>query len=1372
MGAVKQPEANSYQFDKLLSENNLTEAWSAVNVNSRQRCFVKIPATGSSLPLEKINTLLSKSFSYQSLLNSSRILKGLKKEWDNNRLFIEYTYLDSKIWQSLTPEMFWQYWPEIFVQIAVITDLIHYQQLVHLDLKLENFQVKLSQGAPYVILTDLDFLNKSGTTLEAKILGTPEHIAPEILNNDIITAQSDNYSLGQSLRLALRSGQKPEHEKLKAFIDSLTAENPIDRPYSILDGLLNYELIDSGVYKKAKKTVLSLILLGNFQRFKAQPLPEKNRLADFLQNECKVFGFHEELTYDLEQLFACSPLRAFRLFKNIVRETEIENFGDFWHLKFTDDFLEKIFLELDQLTARKKDPTLPNADASLKKYLYLRKRLKSGLPETSSKKQQTWKYLMELGDLALGLNRPLDAIVHYREALAIIDSGETVERINIIHQLVVQLILVGQQKEAEDLLHRGIAEAGALEADREELELLNQRAYLLSLEGHHTEAAAILQNIIDRANRPGLELELAKAYYNCFHIEYIKGAYGEAEALIKECLNVGKKAQDEAFLTTIYSGLSVLYSEIAEYDKALKMSHNVVKLIKGHSDKSYKLLFVYRNLVFLYTRLGSSKDSEYWLNLYLSASNNKFDQLAFLDYSIMRGWMEINCGRLQTARESLLKASGLFQTTENSRYVGKAFYNLAEIALYQGEFKECEKYCQKALEIFEKLQDQSICTEISLFRHLNIFYNESSAQPETGELLGILEKLIKHNCRYFAVSCFLHIAVNFDNDAVIPALKIIEPLKKQINESSAPLFKAARSLIEYQENILASGHKTIRLLKDAYQVLEGTGQKFFALLLCCEIGQYYQDNFQQKLSRKFYQQAQSLARHLHHQPFEKRLAEKLDTFLEKDYVHERVLKSMLGISNILRDIENYENALRKVVEFAVNETGAERGVLLLKTEGADELQTRAYINCDEDSLKDICDFSRSIVTRVARQVSPLVVSDALQDKRTKKYKSIAVHNIRSVIGMPIEDGDNFYGVLYLDHHTIPALFGDDDITYVTSLTNFLAVILNTLRRFKTVSVNKEQLENELLRQGVSEVFVTHNGNLKKMLEQLPQLAQSNASILILGETGTGKEIISRLIHNLSHRNRGPFVKMNCAAIAEDLIESELFGIDDGIATNVKARVGKFEAADTGTLFLDEIGEMPLNIQSKVLRVLEYNEFERVGSHRTNYTDARFIFATNKDLWKMACENRFSKDLYYRIYSLIIEIPPLRERPEDIEPLIEHFSKLNATDPKKRIRFSAAALTAMTVYPWPGNVRELKNLIDRFNILYPGKQIDLVNLPSYIRDSNHSSPLSKEHQVTLEKNRILKALHKHSWNKSAAARELQMPLSTLCRKIIKFKIKNS
>ncbi|MDD3732493.1 MAG: hypothetical protein PHU88_08985, partial [candidate division Zixibacteria bacterium] len=855
MGAVKQPEANSYQFDKLLSENNLAEAWAAVNVNSRQRCFVKLPATGSTLPLEKINTLLSRSFSCQTLINSSRILKGQKKEWDNNRLFIEYAYLDPKIWQSLTPEMFWHYWPEIFVQIAVVTDLIHYKQLVHLDLKLENFQLRLLQGAPYVILTDLDFLNKSGTTLEAKILGTPEHIAPEILNNDIVTAQTDNYSLGQSLRLAQISAQKPEHEKLNAFIDRLTAENPIDRPYSVLDSLYSHELIDPVVYKKAKKTVLSLILLGNFQRFKEQPQPEKNRLADFLQSECKVFGFHEELTADLEQLFARSPLTAFKLFKNIIRETEIENFGDFWHFKFTDDSLEKIFLELDQLTAREKDPTLPDSDASLKKYLFLRRSLKSGLSETMSQKQPPWKYRMELGDLALSLNRPLDAIVHYREALAIIDSGQMLERINIIYQLAVQLILVGQQKEAEELLLRGITAAGVIKADREELELLNQRAYLLSLEGQHTEAAAILHNIIDRANRPGLELELAKAYYNCFHIEYIKGAYGKAEALIKECLDVGKKAQDETFLTTIYSGLSVLYSEIAEYDKALKMSHNVVKLIKAHSDKSYKLLFVYRNLVFLYTRLGSSKDSEYWLNLYLSARNNKFDQLAFLDYSIMRGWMEINCGRLQAARESLLKASGLFQTTEISRYVGKALYNLAEIALYQGEFKECERYCQKAFEIFEKLQDQGICTEISLFRHLNTFYNKPSEQLDTGELLEVLEKLIKHNCRYFAVSCFLHIAVNFDNDAVIPALKIIEPLQKQINESSAPLFKAARSLIEYRENILASGHKTIRHLKDAYQVLEGAGQKFFALLLCCEIGRYYQDNFQQKLSRKFYQQA-------------------------------------------------------------------------------------------------------------------------------------------------------------------------------------------------------------------------------------------------------------------------------------------------------------------------------------------------------------------------------------------------------------------------------------------------------------------------------------------------------------------------------------
>ncbi|MBN1212646.1 MAG: sigma 54-interacting transcriptional regulator, partial [candidate division Zixibacteria bacterium] len=1227
-------------------------------------------------------------------------------------------------------------------------------------------------------------LTTSGTSLDAKILGTPEHIAPEIFKNDIITAQTDNYSLGKSIRFALESFPEdkttlygrplPERSRLEAFLDDLTAENPVNRPYSILDCLFQHQLIEKTIYVQAKKKVLSLLLLSSFRRLKSTINPYGTGwLVDFLQKENRIFGFHQDLIDDLEGAYAQRPLAVLQIFKKLVTATEIENYGDFWQFNFSDDILGKIFLTLDELNGKK--PVLSGSveNKPLKRYIYLKQQLSSESDKRKTKDRHDWQAFEKLGRLALELNRSVEAIDHFRQALDLIPDRLNLEKVQLIYQLVIQSTIVARHQEAQELIDLGTETARAIHAEKEELEFQNQRAYLLATAGQQAKAEKLLQSIIEKASDLGLAVLVAKAYYNLFYIEYIRGNFGEAEELGLKCIKLTRKAKDDTFLLTAYTGMAGLYTELAEYDKAINMSNNVVKIIRKQKGKAYKLLNIYKVLVMDYTRLGLTQDSEHWLNLLLSARSVKFDKLAFLDYSIMKGWLEISKGLLHSGREVLQKAMGSVRFSENNRYAGKILFNLSEIALYQGEFAECEHYAGKALDIFSKLNDFGSYWETRLIKFLNTFYGPAGVPAPESEFLEILEKLTEHNCRHYAVYCLIQIAIHLNDNSLKRARAITQPLEKGINESPAPMFTAARLMLKYRLKKTDRDENVIRLMKDAYQELDSNGQKFLAMILCGKIGEHYRETLQQKLSRKFFTQALSLAHRLPNKQAEAGIQRQLDTVPEQDYGHDKVLKTMLGISDILRDIDNYEFALARVVQFAVNETGAERGVLLLKSEGSEDLHIRSYYNCDdEESLKDIGDFSKSVVSSVARKISPLVVSDALEDKRTKRYKSIAVHNIRSVIAMPIQDGNVFYGVLYLDHHTIPALFGDDDITLVTSLANFLSVILNVLKRFKSASVNKDQLQHELARHGLSEMFITRNEGLMEMLEQLSQLAQTNASILILGETGTGKEIISRLIHSLSQRAEGPFVKMNCAAIADTLIESELFGIDDKIATDVKAREGKFEAADTGTLFLDEIGDMPLNIQTKVLGVLEYREYQRVGSNRTNYTDARFLYATNKNLKKMISEGKFSRDLYYRIYSLILEIPPLRERPEDIEPLLGHFTRLYSPDPDQRLWFTTAAVKALTVYHWPGNVREVKNLVERLHykrFSMPNKRVDLLDLPADIQRAGQDSH-SKEHAEALEKNLIKETWKKNNWNQTKTARELGMSLAAFRRKLKKYNIR--
>jgi transcriptional regulator with GAF, ATPase, and Fis domain len=257
--------------------------------------------------------------------------------------------------------------------------------------------------------------------------------------------------------------------------------------------------------------------------------------------------------------------------------------------------------------------------------------------------------------------------------------------------------------------------------------------------------------------------------------------------------------------------------------------------------------------------------------------------------------------------------------------------------------------------------------------------------------------------------------------------------------------------------------------------------------------------------------------------------------------------------------------------------------------------------------------------------------------------------------------------------------------------------------------------------------------LEAVLQQVELVAPTDSTVLIQGETGTGKELIARAIHNLSPRYGRPCVTLNCAAIPFDLLESELFGHEKGAFTGAIAqRVGRFELANKGTLFLDEIGDIPLALQPKLLRVLQEQKFERLGSGQTQHVDVRLVAATHRNLMQMVKNNQFRSDLYYRLYVFPIMLPPLRERPEDIEPLVTHFSEIFARRMGKTIeRIPEETLAAFESYPWPGNIRELQNLMERAVILSTdgvlpnplplnaGDQTSAVPGRTTLRDSEHS-----------------------------------------------------
>ncbi len=353
-------------------------------------------------------------------------------------------------------------------------------------------------------------------------------------------------------------------------------------------------------------------------------------------------------------------------------------------------------------------------------------------------------------------------------------------------------------------------------------------------------------------------------------------------------------------------------------------------------------------------------------------------------------------------------------------------------------------------------------------------------------------------------------------------------------------------------------------------------------------------------------------------------------------------------------------------------------------------------------------------------------------------------------------------------------FPEKDAELLRHIANQIAIAVENSLAFRQVvdranklSEEKLYLQDEIRTEYNFEEIIGESPVLKTILEQLQTVAPTDSTVLILGETGTGKELVARAIHNLSRRRERTLVKVNCAAIPTGLLESELFGHEKGAFTGAIAqRIGRFELAHRGTLFLDEVGDIPLDLQPKLLRVLQEQEFERLGSTRTIHVDVRVVAATNVNLAQKVAENQFRSDLYYRLNVFPVAIPPLRERREDIPLLVRYFAQKYARRMKKPIdNIPAKAMSALTEYPWPGNVRELENFIERAVILSRGAELQIPvgelkqrRTPTVVLPQG--GPVTLEHA---EREHIVRALSETNWvigGTAGAAARLGMKRTTL------------
>jgi formate hydrogenlyase transcriptional activator len=394
---------------------------------------------------------------------------------------------------------------------------------------------------------------------------------------------------------------------------------------------------------------------------------------------------------------------------------------------------------------------------------------------------------------------------------------------------------------------------------------------------------------------------------------------------------------------------------------------------------------------------------------------------------------------------------------------------------------------------------------------------------------------------------------------------------------------------------------------------------------------------------------------------------------------------------------------------------------------------------------------------------------------------ILARGLQSACCVPLATAHGVIGTLNLAAFD-PRAFSNDQFALLTRVAGQIAIALRNAFSYERIEELNAQLareklylEDEIRSDYQFEEIIGRSKALSRVLREIHTVAPTDSTVLISGETGSGKELVARAIHQLSSRNAHAFVKLNCAAIPTGLLESELFGHEKGAFTGaINQRIGRFELANRGTVFLDEVGEIPLEMQPKLLRVLQEREFERLGSTRTLRTDARLIAATNRDLATLAGEHKFRQDLFYRLNVFPITVPPLRERREDIPMLVRHFAQQFARRMKKTVDvISTETMDALTQYDWPGNIRELQNLIERAVILTKGSTLDVpvaalngrrsTSLAVTTSGATRNASPAEETLQEADRRHIIAALERTNWvlaGPNGAAAQLGIKRSTL------------
>ncbi|MDX1387271.1 MAG: sigma-54-dependent Fis family transcriptional regulator, partial [bacterium] len=594
------------------------------------------------------------------------------------------------------------------------------------------------------------------------------------------------------------------------------------------------------------------------------------------------------------------------------------------------------------------------------------------------------------------------------------------------------------------------------------------------------------------------------------------------------------------------------------------------------------------------------------------------------------------------------------------------------------------------------------------------------------------------------------------------------------------------------------------LVQEKLQGVLKSGQQelvILALLGCSEILTRLQDQEgAEYLRRRAFEWLESLYRGLpeemqlsfeHREDF-KRLAEARLQKLKATGISRDRFLTFAKINKRMSEESQMESVLQQVMDAAMALAGAERGFLLIRDEESESPIISGYRvetarNMKKENIgTDEFKISLSVVEEALRRRVAILTDDAQADPNFQNAESVHLYQLKSILVLPLVGEAGCIGALYLDHRFEVGAFSEEGLLFLKTFADQAVLAIEKAKTLTALSQAKAALENRVeeqalqieqmevqlkeARQGLRfgyEEIIGHSPKMIKILQLLDRVTDTQVPVWIHGESGTGKELIARALHYNSDRKEHPFITENCSAIPENLLESVLFGHVKGAFTHAERdKMGLFEAANGGTIFLDEIGDMPLAMQSKLLRVLQEGEIRRVGSNESKPIDVRVVSATNKDLPRLVKEGKFREDLFFRLNGMKIDLPALRNRREDLPPLVQHFiQKVAGENNLQPCGITEEALKAMAQYDWPGNIRELENTVRNAVLFSDGQTITRDTLgfkpelfeapkPRPKEEEEAVSPEQKEkREVDAQREAILDALVRASFHKGQAAKDL-------------------